>query len=310
MKKYIFSALLLFSGISDSPACLNEMVQKPADWTVIKRDFGPLLQLDSIPQDQLFNYLHFLEENKDTATSFANRNDMAVVYMRLADPATARDLLLELERENPGNYSVAANLGTAYELLGNLDSALFWIKKAVSIDPNAHNGSEWIHVMILRYRIAKEKNPQYLSGSSALMFDFGMTDLPSNPYGLNTEKVQNELGYQLRERLSFVRPPDTLTGMLLFDFANLVALSDNPAQALWYYQAARDFGFVSELMDARVERITEITSKDPNAKLNAFTGEEVDIDGDGIQVYVIAGIIAVIAVVGVWLLLRKGRNNR
>lgn len=286
------------------------MVQKPAGWTVIKRDFGPLLQIDSIPQDQLFDYLHFLEESQDTASSFARKNDMAVVYMRLSDPATARDLLIEIESEFPGDYSVAANLGTAYELLGNLDSALYWIKKAVSIDPNAHNGSEWIHVMILRYRIAKEKNPQYLSGSSALMLDFGDTDLPSNPYSLNIEKVRNELGYQLRERLSFILPPDTLMGMLLFDFANLVALSDQAVQALWYYEAAREFGFVSELLDARVERIEEIIAKDPDAKLSKYAGEEVEADGEGIQVYVLAGIIALLAVAGVWLLLRKARNNR
>ncbi|MHB1277482.1 MAG: tetratricopeptide repeat protein [Bacteroidia bacterium] len=310
MKKYILSVLLLFSGISYIHACINELGEKPADWTVIKRDFGPLMQIDSIPQDQLFNYLHMLEAIEDTSSAFVRMNDMAVVYMQLQDPATARDLLIEVERKFPGHYSVAANLGTAYELLGKLDSALFWIKKAVSIDPNAHNGSEWIHVMILSYRIAKEKNPQYLSGSSALMLDFGTMDLPSNPYGLNIEKVRDELGYQLRERLSFIRPPDTLMGMLLFDFANLVALSDQAPQSLWYYEAARDFGFTSELLDARVERIEEILAKEPDAKLSKYAGEEVDAEGEGIQVYVLAGIIAILAVAGVWLLLRKGRNNR
>lgn len=310
MKKFIFSTLLLFSGISVSHACINELSSPPADWTIIKRDFGPLLQIDSIPQDQLFNRLRALEAEQDTNASFSRRNDIAVIYMRLSDPGTARDMLLEIESLDPGKYSVAANLGTAYELLGNLDSALYWLKKAVSIDPNAHNGSEWIHIMILRYRIAKEKNPQYLSGSSALMLDFGNTDLPANPYGLKVKKIQNELGYQLEERLSFIGPPDTLMGMLLFDFANLVALSDKPADALWYYQAARDFGFESELQDARAERIEEILSKDPNALIGNFAGEEVDTEGEGIKVYVLAGIIALLAVAGVWLLLRKGRNNR
>ncbi|HCS20007.1 MAG TPA: hypothetical protein DIW47_05495 [Bacteroidetes bacterium] len=310
MKKYILCALLLFSGISASRASLNTLIQKPADWTVIKRDFGPLLQIDSIPQDQLFDYLHFLEENRGSDSSYTRKIDMAGVYLLLSDPATARDLLIEIESKFPGDYHVAAHLGTAYELLGKLDSALFWTKKAVNIDPDARQGSGWIHIMILNYRIAKEKNPQYLSGSSALMLDFGTTDLPSNPYNLNIEKVRNELAYQLRERLSYIRPPDTLMGMLLFDFANLVALSDQAPQALWYYEAARDFGFVSELLDARVERIEEILAKDPEAHLSKFAGEEVDASGEGIQVYVLAGIIALLAVAGVWLLLRKGRNNR
>lgn len=311
MKKYLLIGLFFFLASQGLYACINELLTAPTTGkNAIKRDFGPLLQIDSIPQNILFDHLKYLEQQQGDSFLLDVMNDMAVCYMRLSDAATAKNILLDIERKAPGNYSVAANLGTAYELLGNLDSALHWIKKAVTIDPKSHEGSEWIHVMILRYRIAKDKNPQYLSGSSALMLDFGAKDLPENPYGLNIAKLKDELAYQLKERLSFIAPPDTLMGMLLFDFANLVALSEDPGYSLWYYQAARNYGFESDLMDAREARIAEILADNPNAVLTSFKGEEVKTEGNGLHVYVIAGIIAVLAVAGVWLLLRKGRNNR
>ena len=268
-----------------------------------------MLMVDSFPQDALFTYLHALESDS-TIPYFKRQNDASILYMRLADPYTAKEMLLNLERTNPGRYSVAANLGTAYELLGQLDSALLWINRAVAINPESHEGSEWMHVMILRYRIAKQKNPNYMAGGSALMFDFGTLDIPQNPYGLNIDKVSKELAYQLQERLSFIGPPDTLMGMLLFDYANLLALSDNPKRSLWYFQAAKEYGFSSDILNARAKRIEEILNENPNAVLTDFEAKEVEMESQGTPVYFIAIGIALLAVLGVWMLLRKGKNNR
>lgn len=312
MRNYFIACLFLLVGPSLSRGCANELLgglgENP---TVIRitRDFGPRLQVDSFPQEALFTRLHALEADS-LLPFFDKQNDIAVLYMRLSDPFTAKEILLGLERSNPGKYTVAANLGTAYELLGQLDSALLWINRAVSINPKSHEGSEWIHVMILRYRIAKAKNPHYLAGGSALMLDFGILDLPQNPYDLNTEEVGKELAFQLQERLSFISAPDTLMGMLLFDYANIVSLGENPSEALWYFQAAKDFGFSSDIMTARMSRIGEILAKDPLAKLDAFEGKEIEAESTGMPVYLIAGFIALLAVFGVWMLLRKGKNNR
>jgi|GEM_PF-602141 len=310
MKKYFFACLLFFSGQITAQACANELGGERISQVYSIRDFGPVLRVDSFEQAIIFNYLHYLESDSSGLPEFEKNNDIAVQYMRLADPYTAKEILLGLERTNPGQYTVAANLGTAYELLGQLDSALLWINKAVSINPSSHKGSEWMHVMILRYRIAKEKNPQYLTGGSALMLDFGDLDIPQNPYGLNVEKLTAELAYQLQERLSFIGPPDTLMGMLLFDYANLLALGDNPKQALWYYQAANDYGFFSPILDARRQRIDEILIKDPLAKMDGFEAREIVAEFTGTPVYLIAAIIALLAVFGVWMLLRKGKNKR
>ncbi len=309
MRKYIFACLYLFLAGASSKACLNDLEYEDFAYTYTKGDYGPLLKVDSFNQANLFNLLHQLEQSKDSM-SLQVRNNLATTYMRLADPQTAKEILLKAQQDFPGNYSITANLGTAYELLGKLDSALLWINRAVVINPQSHEGSEWIHVMILRYKIAKEKNPQYLAGGTALMLDFGDKDLPGNPYGLDTRKLQKELAFQLQERLSLIPSPDTLMGMLLYDFANLAILNNKGFQALWYFQAAKDYGFSNAVLEARESRLKEILEADPSANIGAFEANEIEAKSSGMPVYLIAAIIAILAVFGVWMLLRKGKNNR
>ena len=49
-------------------------------------------------------------------------------------------------KKYPNEYVVIANLGTTYELMGNNEKALEYIKKGMKLNPRSHNGSEWIHV--------------------------------------------------------------------------------------------------------------------------------------------------------------------
>lgn len=310
MKKLLWLCLITIGTSIPAFSCLNEELEDMPYEPSGKIQYGPSLLLDSFSSAGLHSRLQSLQALNGADTSFAIQNDISTVYMRLGDPSTARDILIGLEKRQPGTYSVAANLGTAYELLGQLDSALYWINKAVSIDPQSHMNSEWIHVMILRYKIAKAKNPQYLAGGSALMLNFGEKDLPENAYNMKVNEIMPQLGYQLKERLQFIPAPDTLMGMLLFDYANLHALQGELSGALVYFQKAREYGFSSELMEAREARIAELLKADPNATLNGQEPGEVQYEeGGGPNVYVIAGIIAVLAVLGVWLLLRKGKNR-
>ncbi|MBI1223409.1 MAG: hypothetical protein GC180_12465 [Bacteroidetes bacterium] len=310
MKKYLWLCLFAWGLISNAHACINENYTE-IDWHTLKsKPFGPNLLIDTFSSSELYSHLQALEEKPGSDTSLDIQNDMAVVYMRLGDPGTAKQMLLRLEGNHPGTYSVAANLGTCYELLGEIDSALIWIHKAITISPKAHENSEWIHVMILRYEKTKSKNPQYLAGGSALMLDFGNKDIPENSYDLQVKELLLQLGYQLEERLQFVYAPDTLMGMLLFDYANLCALNNDLKAALVYFEKAREFGFQSDVLEAREARIQEMLEKNPEAGLNGQEGKVVEAEeGSGTMIYLIAIGIALLSVGGVWLLLRKGRNR-
>lgn len=303
MKKFLFLFGSLFLFSYGTLACLSEVVFPKS----IEVPFGPVLKKDSIPQPDLFNFKNELEQKLTQGPSYDYTNSLAVTLIRLSDPQAARNLLLALEADTPGTYNVAINLGTAYELMGINDSSLFWLQKAVNINPSSHQGSEWMHVMILRHKLARDKSPGYLSGS-AIMLDFGARDLPENPYSMNVAKVKEQLAYQLRERLSFTTEPDTLMGMLLFDFANLLALSEDISKAIWYYEAAQRFGFNSDLLEARLERMKDL-EEDGVTSVSGQEPAELKTPVK-VNVYLIATILAILAAWGVWLLIRKGKNNR
>ena len=314
----------LFILHTGTHACIN-LEYTPDSLPRINLAFGPLLTYDSIPQPALYDRKKELEQfladaehfgphqfkpgtgNSPEQQLFQLNNDLAVVYLLLGDAHTAHDILIGMENEMPGKYSVAANLGTAYELLGKTDSALHWIQKAVNIDPKSHEGSEWIHVMLLRYKQARELNPEYVA-ASAIMLDFGDKNLPENAYQMNVEELKKQLAWQLHERLALVKAPDELVGMLLFDYANLLALSDQLEEAAWYYQAAKDYGYDSDLLSARLKKMQEMLGE---GKTSA-EGEEAEVVAPPKQVniYLIAGIIALLAVFGVWFLLTREKKER
>src|SRR5262245_12116318 len=62
-----------------------------------------------------------------SATNFNDRSDYSVALMYLGRNQEAVALLEQLEKEKPGEYFIAANLGTACELSGNNEEALRWI---------------------------------------------------------------------------------------------------------------------------------------------------------------------------------------
>ncbi|MCX7421427.1 MAG: tetratricopeptide repeat protein [Planctomycetia bacterium] len=88
------------------------------------------------------------------------RNDYAVMLVRAGELDEALAVLNEIEAVKPGLYATAANLGTVYELSGDVEKALHWIQEGIARNPKSHFGSEWIHV-----RILQAKHPQELRKS-------------------------------------------------------------------------------------------------------------------------------------------------
>ena len=62
------------------------------------------------------------KERKLTADEKA---DLGAIYVRLGELNKAVAALREAQREHPNHFAIAANLGTAWQLLGNLEQASF-----------------------------------------------------------------------------------------------------------------------------------------------------------------------------------------
>lgn len=164
-------------------------------------------------------------------TEFPKRNDYAATLIYLGRSEEAVSVLLALEKEEPGHYSVASNLGTAYELMGQDALALEWIRKGIERNPKSHSGSEWLHVRILESKIKMKEQPGWLKTHSVSGMDFGPGPLPQAPSSSQALPTGNQgqplsfveaydgVGYQLKERLQFVKPSDPIVADLLLDYA-------------------------------------------------------------------------------------------
>lgn len=181
--------------------------------------------------------------------SFDNLNDLAVVLIRHGRHAEAVTLLQFLERSYPGRYPTAANIGTAYELLGQNHNALKWILEGIKRNPDGHHGTEWLHVHILKAKMGQL--PSAAPGKSILNLDFGkeitpklrkplLVDNAGRP--LSMADLTRALRYQLTERIQFVAAPDAMVAGLLLDWANLELMGGSAASASVLFDAALRYG--------------------------------------------------------------------
>jgi tetratricopeptide (TPR) repeat protein len=80
-----------------------------------------------------------LEKEPNNAALY---DDLAVAQHKLGDHKGAIATMMKKEAAVPGRYETYSNLGTFYIYTGELDEALRWIDKALSVNPNAHFGRE------------------------------------------------------------------------------------------------------------------------------------------------------------------------
>lgn len=162
----------------------------------------------------------------------------------------ALQLYLEIEKQQPGRYSTASNIGTIYELLGDNQRALQWINNAIKINPNSHEGSEWLHAKILE---AKIKGKAYKKGSFFINTDFGSYNQPVSDLSQHAiENLKDALYYQLNERISFIKPKDEIIGILLFELGNLCMLDKAYHDANEILKRAKEYGYNDPVLEERI----------------------------------------------------------
>jgi len=170
----------------------------------------------------------------------------------------AIDLYLDIEKKNPNQYSTASNLGTAYELIGDNKNALKWIERALELNPDSHQKSEWIHVNILKIKLGQFP----MSSNSLILQNFGEEDFPKTELSdIKLEELIDQMYFQLNERMSFVKPKDEIVAQLLFDYGNALLINNHKNEAKEVYERALKYGLNSPLLLKRLEFASEVESE-------------------------------------------------
>lgn len=165
------------------------------------------------PRQEIAAVIKHYESERGGRHTFTEQNDYAVALIYSGRYLEALAVLHAIEVEKPGQYATASNLGTAYELNGNLDEALKWISEGIKRNPKSHAGTEWLHVAILEAKKQLKQDPRWLHKHSVL----------DGHEGRSQAEKERALEYQLNERLNFITENDPVMHDLFSQAAKITA---------------------------------------------------------------------------------------
>lgn len=171
----------------------------------------------------------------------------------------------------------------------------------MEIDPESHDHSEWIHVRILE---AKIKGAQFYTTDFLLGQNFGTGKVPiSKMSNEELNQLSKSLYYQLNERVSFVKPKETIVAQLLFDLGNIAFLLHHYSDALGDYEQAKIYGFDNEIIENRIKEVTLLRNHKPQTNKAVQSHTTISYFNVGF------GIAAVLILITLIILIyRKGKK--
>jgi len=162
------------------------------------------------------------------------QSDIAVNLSYLGRYSEALDILKKLQAAHPEDYNITANLGTTFELLGKNDLALQFIKKGIQLNPDSHEGSEWVHVKILEAKLKMAGQPGWIYNNRVL--GTGVSFDSKESENLNNKAWHVE--YQLKERIPFTPFPDAILANVFDELGDLYATQQSVELAYVAYDFA------------------------------------------------------------------------
>ncbi len=227
---------------------------------------GKLVETDMITRfdknfnlEMNFNKLQKLEAKLKKEHNYMLLSDYSLCLLKLGKTTEALTLLQNLQKAYPTEYKIAANLGTAYELVGQNDSALKYIKLDMALNPHDHEGSEWIHVKVLETKLKLKTDPNYLTQNSVLNLSSAQE---------NNSQTFDHLNLQVRERFPFTPNKDVIMASLMEDMGDLSANLISIEYAKAYYKISKEYyGNTSTQIDAKIKNMDVLKLKYKNVEM-------------------------------------------
>jgi tetratricopeptide (TPR) repeat protein len=261
MKKLFIIAVLVLLFSWQSKACLNYyyFVNKEGNYymsdTIIRAfnlNFNKERNLTKLKN----SYSRLSREH-----DYRILSDYSVSLLKLGNVKTALELLIALEKAHPEEYNLAANLGTAFELNGMPDSALKYIRLAITINPSSHGNSEWVHEKVLETKLQIKDKPKYLADHTVLQLTGSQK---------KDSMIRKQIELQVRERFPFCKGPDPIMASLLTDLGESYCeqLSVEYGKAL--YQIAQKY--YGDTTGALKEKI-----KEAQLYINKYADKKIEL---------------------------------
>lgn len=263
MKRALLILFFALSFFPHSHACLNEYFTRSehSHGEYVLRDERLTKEFkQNFNTDEIQKHLQKLLLNLKNEKKYQYASDYAVGLMKLGMVKDALAILEVLNFYHPDDYIIVANLGTAYELDGQLENAKKFIEKGIELNPQSHNGSEWIHVKILEAKLALLTDDHYLKKNTVL-------DL--NEKEVQSEDVFWQLFTQLQERFPFSPSEyNPIMADLFVALGDLAYKTISVDYAFGYYQLAQKYYLAEDsLVQKRIQKVKDFRKKNGNKPL-------------------------------------------
>jgi hypothetical protein len=144
--------------------------------------------------------------------------DLGALYVRLGGVPKAVEILRRAAREYPSHFHIAANLGTAWQLQGDLDQAAAALQQAVRLAPGKLQRAEEYHRKLVHLRAREPRGAQDLDDLFGIRyFGEGGRYQPNQLAAAERKKLPSD-AVTLAQQLALWLPAD---GRLLWQLAEL-----------------------------------------------------------------------------------------
>jgi tetratricopeptide (TPR) repeat protein len=265
MKTLLLTLLLISLTAFKSQACINyyytvdgEGHLNPAD--DIERAFNTNFNFKLIEKK-----LIKLEKQFKDEMDYKLLSDYAVLLLKGGKVEASLKILEGLYQEYPYEYKIVSNLGTAYEINGELFKAIRFIEKGIDINPNSHGGSEWVHLQVLKTKSILLEHADYLKDHTVL--NLSETDKRDS-------LVRNQILIQVRERFPFSPGLDLIMASILIDLGDCYANTASIEYAKALYTIAREYyGAENDLVENKINEMIKLRGKYKDVKPEKRTHE-------------------------------------
>lgn len=233
---------LLMGSYQFALGCGNEYGYTPDGKRIFTRFFYlnyKMLHFDTVSINEKLNELNQINQRGEG--DYKTWSNISLNLMKLGQADSALKILIPLQAQFPDQYNLVANMGTAYELTGQLDSALKYISLGYKMDSTSHLGSEWVHVKILEAKINERRQPGWLKVNSVLDVDYLVNRVDSASNWRDIRNVESEIFYQIRTRVPFTPAPNQIIANLLVSAGDFNAQIGTYENALLAYTYAMRF---------------------------------------------------------------------
>ncbi len=142
--------------------------------------------------------------------------DLGAIYVRLGESARAIELLRSGVKSYPNHFAIAANLGTAWQMLGDYQQAVLALEQAVQLAPGKFQASEEAHLKLARSRL--RSNAGELDELFGVRFGNDKGEYEPGKWSTAEQKKLPSKAIPIAQQLALWFPAD---GRLLWQLAEL-----------------------------------------------------------------------------------------